>query len=145
MLSSFQEIAAQNMDSLTLNRNGLIGNSVLSRFNYYIDYPHQKLYMKSRRRFRKKFKYDKSGIQIAATGRNLRDFIIQRVLPDSPALDAGLKRGDVIKKIEGIPVSFYSLAALNNILSSRSGRKVSLTIAREDKRIKKKIKLRQII
>ena len=145
MLSSFQELTFEHSDSLTHNRNGLIGNSVLSRFNYYIDYPHQKLYMKSRRRFRKKFRYDKSGIQIAATGRNLRDFIVQRVLIDSPALDAGLKKGDVIKKVEGIPASFYSLTAVNNILSGRSGRIVSLTIARDDKRMKKKIKLRQII
>jgi hypothetical protein len=145
MLSSFQELAIENLDSLTLNRNGLIGNSVLSRFNYYIDYPHQKLYMKSHRRFRKRFKYDKSGIQIAATGRNLRDFIVQRVLPNSPGVDAGLEKGDVIKKIEGIPASFYSLSGLNNVLSSRSGRRVSLTIARDNKRIKKKVKLRQII
>lgn len=145
MLSSFQELAGENIDSLTMNRNGLIGNSVLSRFNYYIDYPHQKLYMKSRLRFRKKFRYDKSGLQIAATGRNLRDFIIQRVLPDSPALDTGLRKGDLIKKIEGIPANFYSLSAINNILSGRSGRIVSLIIARDNSRIKKKIKLRQII
>jgi hypothetical protein len=145
MLSSFQELSLGNLDSLTLNRNGLIGNSVLNRFNYFIDYPRQKLYMKSRKRFRKKFRYDKSGLQIAATGRNLKDFIIQRVLPNTPADEAGLQKGDVIRKVEGVPANFYSLTAINNVLSSRSGKIVSLIIAREDKRIKKKIKLRQII
>ncbi|NND32702.1 MAG: hypothetical protein HKN76_08940 [Saprospiraceae bacterium] len=145
MLSSFQELTLGNYDSLTLNRNGLIGNSVLSRFQYYIDYPRQKLYMKAKGRFRKKFRYDKSGIQIAATGRNLKDFIIQRVLINSPANDVGLRKGDVIKRIEGIPANFYSLTGINNILSGRSGRIVKLVIARDDKKIKKKIKLRQLI
>ena len=145
MLSSFQEITYAKIDTLAMNRNGLIGNSVLSRFNYYIDYPRQKLYMKSRRRFRRKFRYDKSGLQIAATGRNLKNFIIQRVLINTPANEAGLRKGDVIKKIEGIPSNFHSLTGINNILSSRSGRIVNLVIARDDKRLKKKMKLRQII
>jgi hypothetical protein len=145
VLSSFQEVQADSITRKGLERNGIIGNSVLSRFNYVIDYPRQKLYLKSRGRLKRKFNYDKSGIHLAAAGHNLKDFIIQRVQFNSPAHDEGLRKGDVIRKIEGIPVSFYTLTGLNNILSSRNGRVVKLLIDRDDKRIKVKITLRTII
>lgn len=145
ILSSFQEVEADSITRQGLVRNGLVGNSVLSRFNYVIDYPHQRLYMRSRGRLKRKFKYDKSGIQLAAAGHQLRDFIITKVQPDSPAAAADIKRGDVIKKIEGIPTSFFTLTGINNILSSRTGRIVKLHIDRDGTRIKKKIKLSKII
>lgn len=145
VLSSFQEVEIDSITRLGLERHGILGNSVLGRFNYVIDYPHEQLYMKSRGRLKRKFSFDKSGIQLAATGHNLKDYIIQKVLDNSPAQDEGLRKGDVIKKIEGIPTGFFSLSALNNILSSRVGRVVKLHIDRGDKRLKKKIKLRKII
>lgn len=145
ILSSFQEVEADSITRQGMERNGLIGNSVLSRFNYVIDYPHQKLYMRSRGRLKRKFKFDKSGIQLAAAGHQLKDFIVQRVLPETPAEEEGVMRGDVIKRIEGIPVTFFTLTGINNILSSRNGRIVKLHIDRDGNRIKKKIKLRKII
>ncbi|MBK8505722.1 MAG: aspartyl protease family protein [Saprospiraceae bacterium] len=48
VLSSFQEVPADSVTRMGLERNGIVGNSILSRFNYVIDYPHQKLYMKAR-------------------------------------------------------------------------------------------------
>ncbi len=145
ILSSYQEIHLDEEDILDMNRNGIIGNSVLSRFNFIIDYPRQKLFAKPRRRLKRKFKYDRSGLFIAATGRNLKDFIIQDVLPNTPAEEAGLRKGDVIKRIEGVPASFHSLGSVHNILSKRVGRIVKLNIARDDKRIVAKVKLRDII
>lgn len=145
VLSSFQDVEVDSITRMGLQRNGILGNSILNRFNFVIDYPHQKLYMKPRGRLKRKFNYDKSGIHLAASGHHLKDYIIQRVQFNSPAHDEGLRKGDVLKKIEGIPTGFYSLTGINNILSSREGRIVSLHIDRDGERMKKKIKLRRII
>ncbi len=146
MITSFQDLAIDSvLLRMRLPRNGLLGNSILRRFNYYIDYQREKLYIKPLRRHKKKFNFDKSGLIIAATGRHLRDFIIQRVLPGSPAEEAGLLPGDVIKKLRKLPATFYSLAAINSMLSGKEGKKISIVVARGDQRIKKKIKLRVLI
>ena len=145
LITSFQMIENDSIQLLDLDRNGIIGNSLLTRFNYYIDYYRETLYIKPLRRFKRKFNFDKSGLIIAATGRDLNDFIIQQVLPNSPAEEAGLMVGDVIKKIQGIPSSFYSLPAFNSTLSSRENKRIRLVIAREDQRKKIKFKLRTLI
>ncbi len=145
MITSFQDLEVETIERVPLRKNGLLGNSMLRRFNYYIDYYRQKLYIKANGRFRRQFKFDKSGLIIAATGHQLRDYVIQRVLEDSPAAKAGLKHGDVIKRIEGLPASFFSLSSINSILSSRSGRKITLIIARDEERLKIKFNLKDLI
>ena len=47
------------------------------------------------------FKFDKSGLQILASGVNLNVFIVQSVLKGSPAEEVGIKEGDVLKSIKG--------------------------------------------
>jgi len=145
IISSFQEINLENKEIMDLNRNGIFGNGLLRRFDYYIDYAAEKLYVKPNRRFRRKFKFDKSGLIVAATGRNLRDFVIQGVRDNTPAMAADIRRGDYVMKIEGIPTNIKTLSSINGILSSRAGRQVTMVIARGDERIKKKIKLKEII
>ena len=145
MITSFQDLQVEAIERVPLRKNGLLGNSMLRRFNYYIDYYRQKLYIKPNKRFKRQFKFDKSGLIIAATGHTLRDYVIQRVLPDSPADKAGLRYGDVIKRIEGLPASFFSLSSINSILSSRSGRSITLIIARNDEKLRIKFTLMDLI
>ncbi len=145
LITSFQMIELDSITHMNLQRNGIMGNSLLSRFNYYIDYYHELLYIKPLRRFKRKFSFDKSGLIVAATGRDLKDFIIQQILPNSPAEEAGLMVGDVIKKLQGVPTNFYSLTGINSTLSSREGKRIRLTIAREKQRKKVKFRLKTLI
>ncbi len=145
LITSFQEIEIDSTTPLALNRNGIIGNSLLSRFNYYIDYYREEMYMKPLRKFKRKFNYDKSGLIIVATGHNLRDFIVQRIVPGSPAEEAGFEPGDALRKIQGIPSTFYSLTAINSLLSSRENKKIKITVTREGERLKMKFRLRSLI
>ncbi|NND08532.1 MAG: PDZ domain-containing protein [Saprospiraceae bacterium] len=145
IISSFQEISIEHTEVRELNRNGIFGNGILRRFDYYIDYAAEKLYVKTNRRFKRKFKFDKSGLIVIATGRQLRDFVIQGVRDDTPAKEADIRQGDFLVKIEGISTNLKTLSSINAILSSKIGRKVTMVIARGDERLKKKIKLREII
>ncbi len=145
LVTSFQDIILDSLMTNTTGRNGIIGNSLLGRYNLMIDYNQGHLYLKANRKYRRKFKYDKSGLTIAATGADLRSFIIQRVVSDSPAAEAGLQKGDLIKSMKGIPASFYTLAALNSTLSSKVGKVVRIVVSRNGVRLKKKVKLRELI
>ena len=60
-------------------------------------------------------------------------------------IQAGIKIGDVIKKIRGVPASFYSLPSINSILSGREKKKIRILIAREEKKLKKTFRLRTLI
>lgn len=145
LVTSFQDIIIDSLMSSSVKRNGIVGNSILGRYNVFIDYNKSMLYLKPNRKYRKNFKYDKSGLTIAATGADLKSFIIQRVAPNSPAEEAGLRQGDLIKNMKGIPSSFYTLAAINSALSSKVGKVIKIVVSRNGVRLKKKLKLRELI
>ncbi len=145
IVASFQDVELDSLEFADLQRHGIMGNVVMSRFQYIIDYPHEMLYMLGRSRLTRKFRFDRSGLQIAATGKNLKDFVIQRVIADSPADQAGLLAGDVIVKLLGIPASFYSLPSVTNLLSRRTGKRISVTIDREGDKLRHAFKLREIV
>ncbi|MBX2815898.1 MAG: aspartyl protease family protein [Saprospiraceae bacterium] len=145
LVASFQDFEIDSAFFSRTKRNGLIGNSMLSRYNLYIDYSRNKAYFKPNRKFRRKFRYDKSGLVIVAAGAELNNFIVQRVVPNSPAADVGLKQGDLIKSVQGIPTTFYTLAGINSKLSSKAGKRIKLVISRNGERLKKSLRLRELI
>jgi serine protease Do len=72
------------------------------------------------------------GIQ---TDPELNDTKITDVNPDSPALKAGLKRGDVITSIGGIKVDTFA-ALLVNLQKFKPGQEVAVEFLRNDKPLK---------
>lgn len=141
----------QHLDSLSLtqnaqiNRHGLVGNQILSRFELMIDYPGSLLYLKKDKSFDDDFNYDRSGLTILAVGHDLKDFLINSVLEGSPAELAGFQQGDKIKKIKGIPALFLTLSDITRILQKKSGKKIKITIDRQGKKIKKIIILQDLL
>lgn len=145
VISHFQELNPE-LDTINIpKRNGLIGNEILSRFNFIIDFNKERLYLQPNKHFKEKFDYDKSGLIIVAGGASLNKFSVFDVLPDSPAIEAGLKRGDEIVSINRIPTHFYTLGVVNRKFQGRAGKGVRLVIKRDNKRFVKTIKLRNII
>ena len=145
IVTFFQEVNMELQSPHLELRNGILGNTILSRFNYYIDYVDRAVYMKPNKQYKKKFKFDKSGLVIAATGVDLKQFVVQRVLPNSPAEEAGIVSGDLITKMKWVPSKFLSINAFVKILSSKAGRTVNVTINRNGEIMKKKITLRELI
>ena len=145
LITSYQELNLDSIPKIEIDRNGLLGNTILSRFNYYIDYINEKLYIKPNKKYRKKFRFDKSGLLVAATGPNLKNYIIQKVITNSPASELGLKQGDVIKKINGLPSQLISLPFISAILAGKEGKKIRLIILRNGEKMKLHFKLRNLI
>lgn len=53
------------------DRDGSIGSRILNRFTVYLDYPHQRIYLKKTKSFDKEFKYNRAGIELMYAGKTL--------------------------------------------------------------------------
>lgn len=145
VITNFQDIPAEIDSSFLNNRNGIIGNQILNRFEIIIDYIHEKMYVKPGRNFRKKFEYDKSGLILAASGQSLNVFTVVDIITNSPAAEAGMQIGDEIKRINNVPAGLLSLSDLTRKLRKRPGKKIKILVLRGEERLKFSFKLRRLL
>lgn len=145
VLTNFQEVLP-DIDTAYLNqRNGIIGNQVLSRFIVIIDYIRGIIYLQPSREFRRKFQYDRSGLLIASSGPRLNQYTVFDVVSGSPADEAGIQVGDEIRTVNRLPVNLLSLMDISRKLKRKPGKKISMIIKREGKKFRKSFVLRDII
>jgi len=143
--TNFQDIDPDIDSSYLNNRNGILGNQIMSRFTIIIDYVRSKLYMLPNGTFKDKFKYDKSGMLLAVSGPNLGSFVILNLVPGSPAEEAGLQIGDEIKTLNGLPAALFTLEGIAHKLQGRTGKKINLNIKRQEEKLKVSFRLRDLI
>lgn len=145
VITNFQDLLPGVDSSYLNNRNGILGNQILNRFTVTIDYIRSNMYLRPNKRFKQKFKYDRSGLSIVVSGKNLNQYTVLSVVPGSPADVAGVKSGDEIKKVNGMPVFFLQLDNIVRKLQKKPGKKVRLVLLREGKKIKVSFQLRDLI
>jgi len=145
VLTYFQTVdTAQDLSSLN-GRNGLIGNTILSRFQLVIDFQEATLWLKPAKYYQKEFVYDRSGLNIIASGARLNHFSVLNVLPGSPAEEAGIHAGDRILRVGWLAASLRTLEDLQGMLQRKPGKQVKIVIKRDGKVMKKWIVLRDLI
>ncbi len=127
------------------HRNGLIGNVALSRFHIIFDYYGERIWLKPGKYYREPFEFDRSGLALIASGRDLNKFIVNNVLAGSPSDKAGLLRGDEVLRIGLSPTGFQTLNNIQRILQGKPGKKLVLTIRRNGERMKKTLVLKEIL
>jgi hypothetical protein len=142
---NFQELHQMSDSNFINGRNGLIGSEILSRFNMIIDFGREKMYLQPNRFFKQAFTYDRSGIALITSGTNLKHFLVQDVLENSPASEIGIQVGDEIINMNRLPSRFFTLSSMNDRLQGKIGKTVRLSIRRKGETIKVKIKLRELI
>lgn len=145
ILTYFQSIDTAVDLTYLNNRNGLIGNTILNRFQLVIDYQAAMLWLKPTKYYQTEFIYDRSGLSIIASGQHLNYFSVLNVLPGSPADEAGILAGDRIMKIGWLTASLRSLADLQSLLQKKPGKEVKIVLKRGGKVLKKRIVLRDLI
>lgn len=106
----------------------MIGLGLLSRFNLVFDYSRQRMFVEPNHTFAEPDEYDMSGMAVG--WRNEEYIEIRRLIPDSPAAQAGLKVGDKITKLNGRPVNSYTLWEWEPLMR-RAGTTITLTVLRE--------------
>lgn len=140
----------QEVDSLTgqlINRReGILGNQILRRFRVLIDYVHRKVYLRPEGgRWRRKFGFDRSGINVLAGGTDLRSYTVSNVIPDSPAGEAGVRVRDRIRSVNGVSVSLLSLETIIRKLQGRAGKRIRLRLYRDGRLLEVEFRLRDLI
>ena len=141
---SYQDIDTLLRDFKNLNRQGIIGNQILSRFHIYIHYPEGRIYLKPNRDIDEPFRYDMSGLSIIAAGPQLDRYYISHVVEDSPAFEAGLRRGDRIVAFQRWPIDFHSLQSMSNRLKKKEGKRIRIRIERNEERETFTFRLREL-
>ena len=142
VLTLFQDLSNVRDRNVPIVRNGILGNELLSRFSIYIDYMNAKLHVKPRKKYNEKFNYDKSGLIIFAFGQDLNEFYVKDVFPKTPAAEAGILPGDIIKKIGFWKSKAWTLDKITNLLQKKDGKKIKMKIERAGEEIDVQFRLR---
>ncbi len=74
-----------------------------------------------------------------------RSYIIAEIRPGSPAQRAGLKTGDELVELNGRPVYKYNLQKINEIFSSKEGKRIRIEVLRDGKFIEVAFRLERIL
>jgi hypothetical protein len=148
---------------------GLIGSEILRRFKVIFDYARGRMILEPNAHYTEPVEYDMSGISLRAygsdsepgavatgsrtqrdrlrsraTNKNLRTFRVYQVLADSPAAEAGVRVGDLLTAIDGVPAARFTLDEINQMLKV-PGREYKLSLKRGGGTLSVKIKMRRLI
>jgi Aspartyl protease len=124
VLSSFQ--SGPRSGPAALEREGNLGGDLLRRFNIIIDYFSKSLYLEPNSRSKEPFEFDMTGLEFTRMGADV--LRIDRIYPQSPAYDAGLKEGYEISEIDGRPVDQLKLSDLAGKFRTE-GRQIKLLVS----------------
>lgn len=144
VVTSFPDKAVYRMTDID-GRNGTIGGEVMTRFNPIFDYFNNTIYLRKSRKYGVPFHHDMSGMEFIAFGRYLDQIVVTNIAPNSPAEEAGIRVGDQILIINGFRMGPTNFRYVNKLLRTKPGKKINVTLQREDEKFIAKFKLRQMI
>lgn len=134
-----QQVIASFPDSSSLgmrlingsDRQGNIGCELLRRFTVTFNYPEQYIVLKPvKRMMRERFEHDMSGMELRAKGDGFRTYYIEKIMPESPADQAGLQEGDELVFVNNDSVSALNISDIYKALQRGEGKEVTLVVRR---------------
>jgi hypothetical protein len=137
---SLDSNGAFTMESMGVN----LGGSILQRFSFIVDYPHQRIILQPNSQFHEPFPADASGLVLKAQGEDFNTVLVTGVVPRSPADESGIQDGDVISAIDGASTDKYALWQIQDLFKT-SGQERTVTLRKKDNNVVTvKIKLRAL-
>jgi hypothetical protein len=109
---------AQDLEGLMAATDyaGLVGAEFLERFTVVFDNPGKRILLTPNRSYHDAAEYDESGLKIHAEAPDFHRFIVTRIVPQSPAVEAGIEPGDVIESIDNRSSQELTLTQVRSIL-----------------------------
>ena len=144
VIASFPDVKALKFLTTNANRNGSLGAGILKRFRTVFDLRDKAIYLKKTGLLRQPFNYDKTGLIVVAEGSDFGTFRISGIVDDSPGQKAGLQAGDIITYISGDSVEGLKFGEMLQLIEN-SGRKIEIIVLRNDKEVKKTMRVFRLI
>ncbi|MBT8220249.1 MAG: aspartyl protease family protein [Bacteroidia bacterium] len=140
-------LVVKNVDVNNLDtKDGIIGNEILSNFRCVFDFPGKRLYVRPYvKNYYKKIKFDRSGMTLIMVGEDFESIMINNVFENSPAEDAGLQKGDILRTINGFPVSLMTYGSVVNKFKRKGNKSYKVRVNRQGEIIIAEIQLRDLI
>jgi hypothetical protein len=137
---------AQDTEGLMASKDypGLIGSQFWERFTMTFDNPGKRVWLTPNRKYAEPTEYDESGLRIRAEGPGFHKFVVGRVLPQSPAADAGIVHGDVIESIDNSSTERMTLTEIRSMFYRPKAR-YSIGIMRENRHMQVTLILRPLL
>jgi membrane-associated protease RseP (regulator of RpoE activity) len=108
---------------------GLVGNAVWNQFTCVFDYPHQRLFLEPNEHYNTVFdRGPRSGLTFFAESARPKPTVAS-IIPGSPGALAGIKVGDVIYELDGLPIRDFGVLRLTSLLK-RAGNVYRLGVIR---------------
>jgi hypothetical protein len=123
---------------------GNIGSATLRHFRVIFDYSRSRMILEPNKQFDAPFEQDMSGLSLVTESPEFRVVRVLRVLPHTPAEEAGLKQDDEIVTFGGRPAGEYKLSALREMLR-QADKKYSLQVKRGAETVSVELKTRRLI
>jgi hypothetical protein len=137
---------AQDTEGLMAAKDyaGLIGAEFLERFSVVFDNTGKRIFLTPNLKYAEPATYDQSGLRLRADGPGFHRFVVQRIVPQSPAAEAGIEVGDVIESIGPHPARELTLTAIRKVLHGPRTQ-YTIGILRGDRHLLIAIRLRPLI
>jgi hypothetical protein len=123
---------------------GLIGAEFLERFVVAFDNPGKRIWLSPNGRYGEPAEYDQSGLRLRAEGVELRRFAVARIVPQSPASEAGIAPGDILESIDSTSTKDMTLTEIRSMLC-RSRASYSIGLLRGNRHLTFALRLRPLI
>jgi hypothetical protein len=123
---------------------GLIGAEFLERFTVVFDNTGKRVWLTPNASYRAPAEYDRTGLRVHADGPGFHKFVVGRIVPQSPAAEAGIEPGDVIESIDNAPAGEMTLTEVRRMLCRPNGR-YSIGILRANRRVQVTLRLRPLL
>jgi PDZ domain/Aspartyl protease len=123
---------------------GLIGAAFLQRFTVVYDSPGKRIFLAPNHSYGDPSPYDQSGLRIRAEGESFHKFVVGRVLPGSPAAEAGIEPGDIIESLDRKSANEMTLTQLQSMLT-RPNQRYYVGIVRKKSRLRVNLQLRPLL
>jgi len=132
VLASFPDSVSFGMKFARNERQGNIGCELLRRFTVTFNYAERYIVLKPvKRRLKETFEHDMSGIELRAQGQDFKDYVIDKVVEDSPAWLAGLQEGDEILFINNKSADDLIISEIYKLLQKGEGKEIALLVRRK--------------